>query len=98
MSNYRKGRRFEYRVRDELTRRGYFVIRGAGSKPVDLVALKAGGRVVLVECKVDGRLDGSDLVRLRDIAFRSGALIVLARRRKRGIEFLDPWSGSQIVL
>jgi Holliday junction resolvase len=40
----------EYVVRDMFRRRGWFVVRAAASKPVDLVCLK-GGEVVLVECK-----------------------------------------------
>jgi Holliday junction resolvase len=47
---YRKGRRLEYVVRDMFRRRGWFVVRAAASKPVDLVCLK-GGEIVLVECK-----------------------------------------------
>jgi DNA primase large subunit len=48
--SYRKGRRLEYVVRDMFRRRGWFVVRAAASKPVDLVCLK-GGKTVLVECK-----------------------------------------------
>jgi Holliday junction resolvase len=48
--SYRKGRRLEYVVRDMFRRRGWFVVRAAASKPVDLVCLK-NGEVVLVECK-----------------------------------------------
>jgi Holliday junction resolvase len=48
--SYRKGRRLEYVVRDMFRRRGWFVVRAAASKPVDLVCLK-GGDIVLVECK-----------------------------------------------
>jgi Holliday junction resolvase len=48
--SYRKGRRLEYVVRDMFRRRGWFVVRAAASKPVDLVCLKD-GEVVLVECE-----------------------------------------------
>jgi Holliday junction resolvase len=40
----------EYVVRDMFRRRGWFVVRAAASKPVDLVCLK-NGDIVLVECK-----------------------------------------------
>jgi len=52
--SYRRGRGLEYVVRDMFRRRGWFVIRAAASKPVDLVCLK-GGKIVLVECKYGGR-------------------------------------------
>jgi hypothetical protein len=38
--SYRKGRRLEYVVRDMFRRRGWFVVRAAASKPVDLVCLR----------------------------------------------------------
>lgn len=48
---YKKGRRFEYRVRDFLEDNGYFVIRSAGSKGiVDLAAFKF-GEVLFVQSK-----------------------------------------------
>ena len=50
MSQYRKGRRFEYLVRDHLRKLGWTVFRLAGSKPLDLVAVRQ-GKVVFVECK-----------------------------------------------
>ena len=56
--SYRKGRRLEYVVRDMFRRRGWFVVRAAASKPVDLVCLKD-GETVLVECNmVSGVLGG----------------------------------------
>jgi Holliday junction resolvase len=49
--SYRKGRRLEYVVRDMFRRRGWFVVRAAASKPVDLVCIK-NGEIALVECKM----------------------------------------------
>jgi len=41
MSQYRKGRRFEYEIRDELEALGYFAGRSAGSHtPVDIYAAR----------------------------------------------------------
>jgi Holliday junction resolvase len=58
LMSYRKGRRLEYVVRDMFRRRGWFVVRAAASKPVDLVCLKD-GETVLVECNmVSGVLGG----------------------------------------
>ena len=42
MTNYARGRAFEYRVRNELRRKGYVVIRSASSKgAADLVAIRS---------------------------------------------------------
>ncbi|MGM0687845.1 MAG: hypothetical protein ACQET3_12800 [Promethearchaeati archaeon] len=38
MSNYEKGRRAEYYIRDKLREKGYFCERMASSKPFDLLA------------------------------------------------------------
>ena len=41
MTNYQRGRAFEYRVRNELRGKGYVVIRSASSKgAADLVAIR----------------------------------------------------------
>ncbi|QQG39578.1 MAG: hypothetical protein HYS81_04330 [Candidatus Aenigmatarchaeota archaeon] len=47
MTNYRKGVRFEYRVRDIFRRHGYAAERKAASSPYDIMVMK-GGRVVFV--------------------------------------------------
>ena len=62
-SAYTKGRRFEYKVRDELRKLGFAVYRTSRSSglgwqreknevPVDLIAIK-NGKCILVECKSD---------------------------------------------
>jgi Holliday junction resolvase len=50
VSNYERGRRLEYRVKEFLERQGYFVVRSAGSKFPDLLAVKD-GRALAVEVK-----------------------------------------------
>ena len=51
MNRYAKGRRFEYRVKEWLEERGFYVVRSAGSKGIaDLVALKD-NQTFLVQCK-----------------------------------------------
>jgi Archaeal holliday junction resolvase (hjc). len=40
--SYRKGRRLEYGVKELLESQGWFVVRAAGSKPVDLVCIRQG--------------------------------------------------------
>lgn len=49
-AEYYKGYRFERQVRDRLRGQGFVVVRGAASKPIDLVAFKD-GYVVVVECR-----------------------------------------------
>lgn len=89
MSNYLKGRRFEYRVRDLFKKQGFIVIRGAQSKPVDLVCLKD-GRSILVECKVrKSSLDKNGRMELLNMAKTSKAIPVLAYREKRKVKLLN---------
>jgi Holliday junction resolvase len=50
--NYVKGRAFEYKIATLFRRKGYYVVRSAGSYgPSDLVAVKKGQRPVLIQCK-----------------------------------------------
>jgi Holliday junction resolvase len=88
--SYRKGRRLEYIVRDVFRRRGWFVVRAAASKPVDLVCLKD-GEVVLVECKYGVRgVRWAELAPLLDAAEKADARPVLAIAEKRGrIKMID---------
>ncbi|MEM3549308.1 MAG: hypothetical protein QXJ23_09940 [Thermofilum sp.] len=50
VTNYERGRAFEYRVKRHLERQGYFVMRSAGSHFPDLIAVKD-GEVLAVEVK-----------------------------------------------
>lgn len=83
----------EYRIRDLFRRNGFFVIRAAQSKPIDLVCLR-NGRSVLVECKAGRSFLGKERKReLLDLAKQAGASIVLARRKRRLVELTDLESG-----
>jgi Holliday junction resolvase len=88
--SYRKGRRLEYVVRDMFRRRGWFVVRAAASKPVDLVCLK-GGDIVLVECKYGVRgVRWAELAPLLEAAEKADARPVLAIAEKRGtVKMID---------
>lgn len=77
MGSYAKGRRLEYRVKRVLESWGYFVVRCAGSKPVDLVAIKD-GKAILVEVKSRNYLKPDEREKLRKIQETSGAEIWLA--------------------
>ena len=91
---YQRGRRFEYRVRDHLRERGFFVVRAAKSKGVaDLIAIRRGDTPLLVQCK-GGRRGGSASLppdewnALYDAALAAGAIPLLACRVKRRIRFV----------
>ncbi|OLB72725.1 hypothetical protein AUI06_00385 [archaeon 13_2_20CM_2_52_21] len=93
MSNYEVGRRLEYRIRDLFRRNGYFVIRAAQSKPIDLVCLR-NGRSVLVECKAGSSFLGKERRReLLNLAKQAGAAVILAKRKRRIVELIDLESG-----
>jgi len=53
---YQAGATFERRVKSYFESNDYVVFRSAGSRsPADLICLKA-GEVILVQCKISGRL------------------------------------------
>jgi len=80
----------EYVVRDMFRRRGWFVVRAAASKPVDLVCLKD-GEIVLVECKYGVKgIRWDELAPLLEAAERANAKPVLAIAEKRGrVKIID---------
>lgn len=86
MTSYRRGRKFEWDVRDDLADNGYAVVRAAGSKgdtKVDLVAFKP-GQQLLVQCKGSGRCDPAEWDRLYEVAGWVGAVPLLAEKAGRG--------------
>ena len=74
---YGRGRYREYRVRDFLRNAGFFVIRCAGSKPVDLVILR-NGKSILLEVKARAYLSPSERAKLWNVAEWSGSPVYLA--------------------
>jgi len=89
MTNYEKGRRFEYRVRDLFKKHGFIVVRAAQSKPIDLVCLK-NGNSILVECKTNKRSLGKNGKKeLLNMAKTSGAKPILAYKEKRKVKLFD---------
>jgi Holliday junction resolvase len=88
--SYRSGRRLEYVVRDMFSRRGWFVVMAAASKPVDLACLKS-GEIALVECKYGVRgVRCAELAPLLEAAEKANAKPVLAIAEKRGrVKMID---------
>jgi len=82
--SYRKGRSFEYRVRDMLQDEGFYVLRSPQSKgPADLVAIKA-GTVAFVQCKTSRYYFSEKEARgLLELAESIGASCWLAYRAPR---------------
>ena len=98
MSNYVVGRRLEYRVRDLFRKNGFFVIRAAQSKPIDLVCLR-NGKSVLVECKAGSSFLGKERRKeLLEIGQKAGAVVVLARRTRRKVELTKLDDGNALGL
>lgn len=96
MSNYEVGRRLEYRVRDMFRRNGFFVVRAAQSKPIDLVCLR-NGKSVLVECKAGRSFLGKERRQeLLSLANQAGSMVILARRRRRKVELTNLEDGRQL--
>lgn len=98
LSNYEVGRRLEYRVRDMFQKSGFFVIRAAQSKPIDLVCLRD-GKSVLVECKAGTSfLSKERRKELLDLGQKAGATVVLARRKHRKVELTSLEDGRSFGL
>jgi len=89
MSLYHKGRLFEWKVRDELRKKGYAVFRFAGSKPVDLFAVKSNGEMYFVECKTDveRNMTKREINRLRVIQECTGIPVIIAFKQNGQIAY-----------
>lgn len=74
---YRLGRAMEYRARDDLKAKGYFVMRSPASKtPIDLLAVKHGVTLML-QSKRSGALPVGEWNELFDLATSTGATPIL---------------------
>ena len=82
VTNYQRGRHFEYRVRQHFIKEGYIVLRSAGSHTFsDLLAMK-GGEILLIQCKTDGYLPAPQREALLDAARENCCQAWLARKEK----------------
>jgi Holliday junction resolvase len=79
MNNRRRGDEFERRTRADLEKRGWVVVRSAGSLgPADLVALHHSRPPVIVSCKIPGYLRPTENDVLIETSLRAGAIPLLA--------------------
>jgi len=87
-SKYRKGHRWELKIKKIWEEKGYVVYRSAGSKgAADLIALKD-GKIVLIQVKVNNKPTRSEVAKLQKEAKKCKAtpLLVLWNSKKREIE------------
>lgn len=92
MTGYAVGTRFERKVSKHLEENGYALVRAAGSKggtKADLLAFKP-GQLLLIQCKLDGKLPAVEWDRIVEVAGWVGAVPLLASNgpRGRGISYL----------
>ena len=87
-SKYRKGHRWELKVKKMWEAKGFVVYRSAGSKgAADLIALK-NGKIVLIQVKVNRKPNSSEVLKLKKEAKKCKAtpLLVLWNSKKREVE------------
>lgn len=79
---YHIGRQFEYRVKYDLMKRGFFVVRSPQSRSkVDLTAISK-ETVLLVQCKKAGYCGVKEWNELIDLTETYGGLPILAEGKK----------------
>jgi len=95
-SNIAKGKRLEYKVKTIFQARGYTVFRCAGSKPVDLIAIKylrwgndrlsdPDYEILLIECKKGGHYPLEQKLRQIALAKQIHAKLILVEQKNRKI-------------
>lgn len=90
-SNYVAGRALEYAVKGYFERRGYYVIRAAGSHGAcDLITFNT-EEVIFIQCKVEGKKKNysDDLLKLKELPRLKGSQRMLWVKRKAIIYVFD---------
>ncbi len=97
--SYRKGRKFEWQVRRLLEKKGWFTVRAARSKPLDLIALK-NGSILLIECKYSSRISQKDKSKMIEISKITYGKPILAIKKKyeRRIRLINLENGKEFDL
>ncbi|ADG13450.1 Resolvase, Holliday junction-type [Methanocaldococcus infernus ME] len=92
---YKRGYRFEIKLKEMLEREGYLVIRSAGSKGVDLIAGK-GSRLMIFECKATKKemlyIDKEDVFKLLEYSRAFKAVPYIAVKFGKDILFFSPYN------
>lgn len=83
INSYKKGRRFEYKVRDYLISKGFFVVRQAKSAFPDLLAINK-GICHAIECKVNKYLSKKEKEGLAKLYKEHRIFPWLAYQKKEG--------------
>lgn len=83
MSNYSRGRAWEYEVKQQLQKLGWVVFRCASSKPHDLVAFHPQHRPLWIECKIGALPSKASMEQNRAIARMYGAQFVVVQRKTK---------------
>lgn len=82
----RRGDYHERKVRANLEKHGWLVVRSAGSLgPADLIAIHHARMPVLVSCKISGKVPPAEWDELYLVAMRHGAHAIVASRPKDGV-------------
>jgi len=91
VQRYRKGYRFEIRVKEDLEEKGYFVIRSAGSKGVfDLIAIAPNGKEILgIQCKAGGKIPSEEKQEIIKVAEKYNIKPCLALKKDRKYEIIE---------
>jgi len=93
-ASYRKGRMFEWELKEMLEREGFAVVRSAGSHEVDLIAGRR-GKIYTFECKSTSKeslyIPRDNILKLLLFSERFGARPYIAVKIKRDILFIDPY-------
>ena len=85
---YLKGRYFEYRVKEHLSKNGYLVFRLAGSKPIDLIAYKD-NKLYLIECKYNPKsIDKKTIEKLSEYRSRYPGVEILVAYSRDGVIYI----------
>ena len=95
VSKYAKGRRIEYKVKNILSKAGWYVWRLAASKPFDLIAIK-NGKILIIECKRGSLLTKMERIKLLEIAKNGGATLILAKYENNTMHFYKILSENQM--
>ena len=92
-NNYRRGVEWEREVKRAFERKGWLVLRSAGSRgPFDLACF-GNGEVLLIQCKLSRPPSGNEMLRMLSIAHKhfnrwNINCLCLVKRDPRSREFL----------